>query len=94
MQYMGMIDNETDQRNFRTRFWKPTRAVVHAAAAFLTWRAELARASRIDDPILACLVFPKLLRKIILTSEIYRRELASIKQFKIKEEEIIAFCLE
>jgi hypothetical protein len=89
MEYMGMPPD--DQRNFRTRFWKPTRAVVHAAAAFLTWRHELGPASGIDDPVLACLHFPNLLRKIILTSEIYRQQLASITQFRIDEEETIFF---
>jgi hypothetical protein len=89
IEYMGASGKT--QRNFRTRFWKPTRAVVHAAAAFLTWRHELGPASGIDDPVLACLHFPNLLRKIILTSEIYRQHLASITQFRIDEEETIFF---
>jgi hypothetical protein len=93
MEYMGMPPD--DQRNFRTRFWKPTRAVAHAAAAFLTWQKaihdELDPTSGIDDPMLACLHFPNFLRKVILTSEIYRRQLASITQFRIDEGETIAF---
>ena len=83
------------KETFGTRFWKPTRAVVHAAAAFLTWQkticGELDPSSRLNDPMLACLFFPNLLKKIILTSEIYRRQLASITQFKINEEETVAF---
>jgi hypothetical protein len=93
IEYMGASGKT--QRNFRTRFWKPTRAVVHAAAAFLscgkTIYDELDPKVKIDDPVLACLHFPNFLKKIILRSEIYRRQLASITQFKIDEEETIAF---
>jgi hypothetical protein len=95
MEQMGSTDE--DQTNFKTRHLKPSRAVLHAAAAFLIWHKDLG--DQLDpprkiDPFLACLVFPHLLRKIILTSEIHRRQLPSIRQFRIKEEEIIAFCLE
>jgi hypothetical protein len=100
MSYLAMEQMEIageDQRNFKTRHLKPSRPVLHAAAAFLIWHKDLG--DQLDpprkiDPFFACLVFPHLLRKIILTSEIHRRQLPSIKQFRIREEEIIAFCVE
>jgi hypothetical protein len=100
MSYLAMDSmgsREEDQRNFITRHLKPSRSVLHAATAFLIWHKALGDhldPPREIDPFFACLAFPHLLRKIILTSEIHRRQLAKIKQFKIKEEEIIEFCLE
>jgi hypothetical protein len=86
-----------DQRNFRNRDLNPARPVLHAAAAFLIWHKDLGDEldpPRTIDPFFACLAFPKLLGKIIQTSEIHRLQLPLIKQFIAREEEIIAFCLE
>jgi hypothetical protein len=95
MKEMG--STEKNRRNFNTRHLKPLRPVLHAIAAFLIWHRDLGDEldpPREIDPFFACLAFPHLLRKIILTSEIHRRQLPSIRQFKIKDEEIIAFCPE
>jgi hypothetical protein len=81
------------EATMKSRIWGQSRAVVHAAAAFLLFGPDFTDEVNPPtiDPFLACLMFPELLRKVVLVSEILRLELLNIKQFKIRDEDTIQF---
>jgi hypothetical protein len=89
--------SQDDQRNLKTRVWKPSRPVVHAAAAFALWK--LARQELPEhlnplgnmDPFFACLSSPQSLKFVLVASEIFRHQMPSLQRFKVKEEDTIQF---
>jgi hypothetical protein len=92
MKHMGLGYNS--KSTFHSRIWAPSRPVVHAAAAYLLWKYDLANEVPMPDcvdPLFPCLLDHKILREMVLISEIIRVELPLISELEIKEEETIQF---
>jgi len=80
----------------KTKLWKPTRPVVHAAAAFLVISSEwLSRKEgagfRMSNAVFLTINNVPILLSIMFLSELFRFALPSIKNFKITEDESIRF---
>jgi hypothetical protein len=76
----------------KSKIWAPSRAVVHAAAAYLRYYwCEDGRMVRPNQIIGSP---PFVVAKIIKASETIRLMLPSIEQFEIKEEDTIQFLAE
>jgi hypothetical protein len=97
---------DADPGNFSKRQWKPTRVVAHAVLALLAFHAKLARKRKdqkktivqenrkeeknLVPTVMYCLHSPTSMREIVISSEVIRQQLASIKTLKI-EDRTVAF---
>jgi hypothetical protein len=92
MENLGMTGKT--QSTFESKIWVATRPVAHAAAAYLYWQKTCSESLPENTTFLeVCLEEPRLVARIIETSEEFRPMIAMIKKFKkqIKEEEMIEF---
>jgi hypothetical protein len=101
------VDTDADPGNFSNRLWKPTRVVAHGLLAFLAFHSKLARRRNaqkknsvqekrkeekdLASTVMYCLHCPESMREIVITSELIRQQLASIKKLRINEDQTIAF---
>lgn len=78
----------------KTKIWKPTRPVAHAAAAIIVWEQVLwkkwGRNPNADKQLALC-ILPEYVGEVVDISEYYRSMLPEIKQFTIREEETVKF---
>jgi hypothetical protein len=89
-------ENETpDTGNFSNRQWRRTRVVAHTVLAYLGCGHKLAQGPKIKKKLYFNLVewlqFPETMKLLILESEMLRKDLTSIRQFRIRENQTIAF---
>jgi hypothetical protein len=98
---------DADPGNFSKRQWKPTLVVAHAVLGLLSFHSKLAgrrhdrkknsvQEKRKEEKDLApnvmyCLHSPTSMQEIVISSEVIRQQLASIKKLKIKEDRTVAF---
>ena len=78
----------------RTKLWKPTRPVVHAAAALLFCMKSIFPAGTsfgLESVITVCLLDQEMLGIVIYLSEYYRQLLPEIEQFCISDDEVVQF---
>lgn len=82
----------------KSRVWRPSKPVAHAAAALLVWRQqtweqELVPAFPDDkhDFFHLCLELPFVISEIVELSEEFRLRLPLVEKFTIKEEDTIQF---
>jgi hypothetical protein len=78
---------------FQSRYWGPSRPVVHAAAAYLLLAKEFLW------PVYIVMFYnfiwsSELLRKVVLWSEILRKEMSRVAELKINEDDTIQFLPE
>jgi hypothetical protein len=100
MEELGWRGKGKSVSTLKSKIWAPSRAVVHAAAAYLRYYwCEDGRMVRPNQIIGSPLFFlllehPFVVAKIIKASETIRLMLPSIEQFEIKEEDTIQFLAE
>jgi hypothetical protein len=85
---LGM--SEGSASTFKSRFWAPSRPVIHAATAYLAWHENVGLKPETDKTF-AFLMVPEFVEDVVSLSEDYRAQLKDIEQFTIREENTIAF---
>jgi hypothetical protein len=96
-----------DPGNFSKRDWKPTLVVAHAVLGLLAFHSKLARRLNdqkknsvqekgkekkdLAQTVMYCLHSPGSMREIVISSELIRQQLVSIKKLRINEDQTIAF---
>jgi hypothetical protein len=89
---MGWDSDRDGTSTIKGRIWGPSRPVVHAAAIlFADGKARGYSIMENPESWLPYLKDPKLLLPVLLISEIARRVLPRVKQFRIKEADTIEF---
>jgi hypothetical protein len=90
--YLGMKSGS--QATVKSRVWKLSKPVVHAACAYVVWHQILwdkwARNPKADKQ-LAFLMLPEMVAEVVEIAELFRGQLADISQFKIQDNETIQF---
>jgi hypothetical protein len=90
--YLGMKSGS--QATVKSKVWKPSKPVVHAACAYVVWHQILwdkwGRNPKADKE-LAFLILPEMVEEVVEIAEIFRGQLADISQFKIQDNETIRF---
>ncbi len=99
MKELGWTGKAESIPTFKSKIWAPSRAVAHAAAAFVFACYHAARifpvAQQVDAYFFkACFEHPSTIETLIRKAEGYRLKLAEIEQFKIKEEETVQILAE
>lgn len=94
-QVLDFLDWKGDSHStVKTKVWKPSRPVAHAAAALIVWKEVLwgkwGRNPEVDKLFALCML-PEYVAEVIEVSEYYRGMLADIKQFTIRDEETVKF---
>jgi hypothetical protein len=78
----------------KSKIWKPSRPVVHAAAALVVWHQVLwekwGRNPNVDKQFALC-ILPQYVEEVVQISEEFRAQLSDIKQFTIRDDETIKF---
>jgi len=87
---------DSDNSAAKTKLWKPTRPVVHAAAAYTVFCSEhlCPIFDVVDDlklPIFITMRSTLFIRSITALSEIFRLRVPGIQQLRIKEDELVQF---
>ncbi len=82
------------QATVKSRVWKPSKPVAHAACAYVVWHQILwdkwGRNPKADKQ-LAFLILPEMVEEVVEIAEVFRGQLADISQFKIQDNETIQF---
>ena len=90
--YLGMESGS--QATVKSKIWKPSKPVVHAACAYVVWHQILwnkwGRNPKADKQ-LAFLILPEMVEEVVEIAEVFRGQLADISQFKIQDNETIQF---
>ena len=89
--YLGM--GSGSQSTVKSKVWKPSKPVVHAACAYLVWQMLWDKWGRNPkaDKQLAFLMLPEMVEEVVEIAELFRCQLADISQFKIQDHETIRF---
>jgi hypothetical protein len=91
-EFLGMESGS--QATVKSRVWKPSKPVVHAACAYVVWHQILwdkwGRNPKADKQ-LAFLMLPEMVEEVAEIAEIFHGQLAEIRQFKIRDNETIRF---
>jgi hypothetical protein len=79
---------------FKSRIWAPSKPVIHAATAWLSWELKYSRSEERDPQVnerMAVMTMPECAAQIVAISEDLRGMLSHITQFKINESETVKF---
>jgi hypothetical protein len=79
---------------FKSKAWKPSRPIAHAAAAYIVWDTVLWKKWKGNPQVnrkMAFLLLPEYVETVVEISEHFRGELKKISRFKIPDEELIRF---
>jgi hypothetical protein len=94
---MGFLDWHGDsQATVKSKIWKPSRPVAHAASAYVVWYEILWEKwgrNPAANKQLGFLMLPEYVKEVVEISEIFRAQLSQITQFIIREEETIQFVV-
>jgi hypothetical protein len=84
------------QATVKSKIWKPSRPVAHAAAAYVVWHQILWKKWGRNPDVnkqLAFLMLPEYVDEVVGISEIFREQLQQISQFTIREDETVQFVV-
>lgn len=88
--YLGLEPGSA--KTVQSRFWKPSKPIVHAMCAYVIWHESLwqkwGRSPGADKP-LAFLFLPEMVEEVVQIAEEIRQQLFQITQFTIREQETI-----
>jgi hypothetical protein len=88
--FLGLSEGST--KTVQSRFWKPSKPIVHAMCAYVIWSEVLWKKwgrNPDADKQLAFLLLPELVEEVVEIAEEVRQQLFQIKQFTIPEHETI-----
>jgi len=82
------------QKTIESKIWKPTKPVAHAISAYYVWHSVVYQ--RMGHPTTrnkfwAFMMVPDFVKEVVDISENFREQVPRIKQFRIKEDELIQF---
>jgi hypothetical protein len=75
----------------KSKVWRPSKPVIHAAAAWCSWYYAFQEEMPEADPYLSFFFNLDIAREVVGLSEINRKMVPKITQYKISDDELIKF---